>query len=60
MIDEGAKPQPGVWPEVTNPTKENEMLASSGNGKPMRESFLKRGLARYKSDQILQPRSSKD
>lgn len=45
---EGADPQPGHWPEVTTPTPRAEMVAKSGNGLPMRESFLKRGLARYK------------
>jgi len=44
---EGAKRQPGHWPEVSNPTPEEEMVASSGNGQPMRDSFLKRGLARF-------------
>ena len=43
---EGAEPQLGFWPEVTCPTLDSEMTASSGNGLPMRESFLRRGLAR--------------
>ncbi len=45
---EGAEPQPGHWPDVTNPTPESKMTAGSGNGAPMRVSFLKRGLARFK------------
>ena len=44
---EGAGPQPGHWPEVSNPTPDNEMRAESGNAHPMREHFLKNGLARY-------------
>lgn len=44
---EGADPQPGQWPEVAAPTPVEAMVASSGNGRPMRESFLRQGLARY-------------
>lgn len=47
IAGEGSQPQPGHWPEVTNPTPASEMVATSGNGKPMRDSFLKQGLARY-------------
>lgn len=46
VAEEGAKPQPGHWPEVTSPTPPERMVAHGGNGLPMRESFLKRGLAR--------------
>ena len=45
---EGADPQGGHWPEVTTPTPTEKMTASSGNGQPMRDSFLRRGLARFK------------
>jgi len=45
---EGAEPQPGHWPAVTAPTPPAQMVARGGNGLPMRESFLKRGLARAK------------
>ena len=47
---EGANPQPGHWPQVVGPTLEDEMTATSGNGLPMRKSFLRRGLARYTKD----------
>lgn len=47
---EGAEPQPGHWPEVTTPTPRAQMVAKSGNGLPMRESFLKQRIARYKND----------
>ena len=47
---EGSEPQPGHWPEVTKPTLPSNMIANSGNGLPMRENFLKQGIARYKSD----------
>ncbi len=45
IVAEGAGPQPGVWPEVTNPTLPEHMTAHGGNGLSMRESFLARGLA---------------
>lgn len=47
---EGANPQPGHWPEVTKQTAPKDMVAKSGNGLPMRESFLKQGLARYRDE----------
>ena len=50
IADEGAAPQPGHWPEVARVTPADEMVATSGNGIPMRESFLKRGLARNTRD----------
>ncbi len=49
---EGADPQPGHWPEVTDPTPPDQMVAHSGNGSPMRESFLSRGLARIKPEML--------
>ena len=45
---EGSDPQAGFWPEVTSPTPPEKMVAKSGNGQPMRDSFLKRGLAHFK------------
>ena len=42
---EGAEPQPGHWPRVTQPTPREKMTAHSGNGHSMRASFLQRGLA---------------
>ncbi len=45
---EGAAPQPGHWPEVTDPTPPDAMVARSGNGYPMRQSFIARGIARAK------------
>lgn len=50
IAEEGAGPQPGHWPEVTNPTPPEQMVAHGGNGLDMRESFLKRGLAKSKPD----------
>ncbi len=47
---EGADPQPGQWPEVAVTTPESRMRAEGGNGAPMREDFLARGLARYRDD----------
>ncbi len=46
IVAEGADPQPGVWPEVTNPTPPERMTAHGGNGHSMRETFLREGLAR--------------
>ena len=46
VVAEGAGAQPGVWPEVTNPTPPAEMTAHAGNGHTMRETFLRQGLAR--------------
>ena len=43
---EGAAPQPGYWPAVTRPTAPEAMTAQAGNGHPMRQSFIRRGLAR--------------
>ncbi|MCP4388344.1 MAG: hypothetical protein GY802_08610 [Gammaproteobacteria bacterium] len=47
---EGAELQPGHWPAVQQSTPESEMHALVGNGKPMRDDFLKNGLARYSAD----------
>jgi len=44
---EGSELQPGHWPSVQDPTPESKMRAMTGNGQPMREHFLKHGLARY-------------
>jgi catechol 2,3-dioxygenase-like lactoylglutathione lyase family enzyme len=46
VASEGAGPQPDHWPEVMSPTPASGMFAHAGNGITMRESFLKRGLAR--------------
>ena len=34
------------WPEVSHSTPPEEMVAHAGNGNRMRESFVRRGLAR--------------
>lgn len=44
---EGSGLQPGHWPSVQQPTPESEMRAMTGHGQPMREHFLKHGLASY-------------
>ncbi|HIF09274.1 MAG TPA: VOC family protein [Sneathiellales bacterium] len=48
IVAEGSGPQPGVWPAVTKPTPPAQMVASPGNGLPMRETFLREGKARLK------------
>ncbi len=50
IVAEGADLQAGHWPIVEHPTPESDMYASGGNGHPMREHFLKNGLAKYSSD----------
>ncbi|MCP4388644.1 MAG: VOC family protein [Gammaproteobacteria bacterium] len=50
IATEGAELQPGHWPAVQQSTPESEMHALVGNGKPMRDDFLKNGLARYSAD----------
>ncbi len=47
---EGSGLQLGHWPSVQDPTPESEMRALTGNGQPMREHFLKHGLASYSAD----------
>ncbi len=46
IVAEGAGPQPGIWPEVTEPTPLEEMTAHAGNGFTMRETFIAEGIAR--------------
>ncbi len=46
IVAEGAGPQPGVWPEVAEPTPREDMTAHPGNGFTMRERFLRDGLGR--------------
>ncbi len=47
---EGAEPQPGHWPAVTNPTPPEAMLAHAGNGHPMRDKMVRNGLGRNTRD----------
>ncbi len=47
---EGSELQPDHWPPVQQPTPESEMRALTGNGQPMRDHFLKHGLASYSVD----------
>ncbi len=46
IVAEGAGPQPGVWPDVANPTPPDRMTAHAGNGHAMRETFLREGRGR--------------
>ena len=46
IVAEGARAQPGVWPEVTEPTPPEGMVAHPGNGYTMRDTFLRQGLGR--------------
>ena len=47
---EGAGPQPGVWPEVTRRTPEEEMTAHPGNGYTIRDTFVREGTGHLKDD----------
>ena len=51
VVAEGSKPQPGHWPTPTTVTAAADMIASSGNGLPMREAFLHDGSAVYRGGQ---------
>ena len=44
IVAEGAAPQPGHWPEVTNPTPRGQFTAHGGNAYTMRETFLREGI----------------
>ena len=46
VAEEGADPQPGHWPEVTDPTPPERMKAYSGNGKPMLSAIVGAGRGR--------------
>ncbi|MEC9346416.1 MAG: VOC family protein [Pseudomonadota bacterium] len=47
IVLEGAKPQPGHWPEVTHPTPPGQMVAAkAGNAYALREELLKAKMAR--------------
>lgn len=50
IVAEGAEPQPGIWPEVTQPTPPSQMTAHGGNGLEMRAAFLKAGTAKLTDD----------
>ena len=52
IVAEGSGAQPGHWPEVTAPTPPAEMVAHSGNGFTMRETFLREGIGRMKDDAV--------
>ncbi len=47
IVAEGAEPQPGHWPEVTNPTPVERMTAHSGNGHDMRAATLSENRGDY-------------
>lgn len=50
IVAEGAGPQPGHWPEVTNPTPPAAMTAHDGNGYDMRQAILREGRGHVKED----------
>jgi len=48
IVAEGARPQPGHWPEVTAPTPIEAMTAHGGNALPLRKELLAQGRVRLK------------
>jgi hypothetical protein len=50
IVAEGADAQPGHWPEVTNPTPPEQMVAHGGNGLDMREATLREGRGHLRQD----------
>ncbi len=50
IVAEGAQPQPGHWPEVTEPTPRERFTAQGGNAFTMRETFIRDGVGRLKPD----------
>ena len=50
IVAEGAEPQPGHWPEVTDPTPPDAMTSTSGNAYRMRKEFLDAGVADFKDE----------
>ena len=48
VVAEGSQPQPGHWPEVSEPTPDAEMTAHGGNGLPLREELLAQGRVRFR------------
>jgi len=47
---EGAAPQPGHWPEVSNPTPRSAFTAHAGNAFDMRDDILAEGRGHLKED----------
>ena len=52
---EGSAPQPGHWPEVTDPTPADDMYAYPGNGFDMRDTGLKEGRIRMTEEYLAIP-----
>ena len=50
IVAEGADPQPGHWPEVTERTPPERFVAKPGNGYDMLEATLKDGYGRMKPE----------
>jgi catechol 2,3-dioxygenase-like lactoylglutathione lyase family enzyme len=56
---EGAAPQPGHWPDVTNATSENDMRAWPGNGYQMRDAGIAEGRIRFTEEYTAIPDDKK-
>ncbi len=59
IVAEGSGPQPGVWPEVTNPTPPEEMTAHPGNAYTMRETLKAEGIGRDTAEYKAIPEAQK-
>ncbi len=55
IVAEGAGPQPGIWPEVTEPTPPEAMIAYPGNGYAMHEAFLSEGRGKLTDEYLAIP-----
>ncbi len=50
IVAEGAAPQSGHWPKVTDPTPRERFTAHGGNAFTMRETFIRDGVGKLKPD----------
>ena len=50
IVAEGAAPQPGHWPQVTDPTPRKRFTAHGGNAFTMRETFIREGIGKLKPE----------
>lgn len=52
IVAEGAEPQAGHWPDVTEPTPREKFTAHGGNAYTMRQTFLRDGIAELRPEFI--------
>jgi catechol 2,3-dioxygenase-like lactoylglutathione lyase family enzyme len=59
IVAEGAGPQPGHWPEVTEPTPPERMTAHPGNGYSMQAAFLAEGRGKLSDEYLAIPEETR-